>query len=96
MIMTLSLFIYSLTEFRVRKALKERNETVPNPERRPTQKPTLKRIFFLFRGVQVLEVTWNKEVKRTIHGLKDVMNQILRLLGPACEKYYRLEKYCGM
>ena len=35
MIMTLSLFIYSLTEFRVRKALKERNETVPNPERRP-------------------------------------------------------------
>ncbi len=96
MIMTLSLFIYSLTEFRVRKALKERNETVPNPERRPTHKPTLKRIFFLFRGVQVLEVTWNREGKRTIHGLKDVMNQILRLLGPECEKYYRLENNCGM
>jgi transposase len=96
MIMTLSLFIYSLTEVRVRKALKERNETVPNPERRPTQKPTLKRIFFLFRGVQVLEMTWEGKAVQTIHGLKDVMNQILRLLGPACEKYYRLGNYCGM
>jgi len=37
MIMTLSLFIYSLTEFRVRKALKERNETVPNPGKTNTK-----------------------------------------------------------
>ena len=96
MIMTLSLFIYSLTKFRVRKALRERNETVPSQVRKPTQKPTLKWLFFLFRGVQVLEVTWNEGSKRTIHGLKEIMNQILRLLGPACEKYYRLENYCGM
>jgi hypothetical protein len=96
MIMTLSLFIYSLTEYRVKKALKERNETVPNPERRPTQKPTLKMIFFLFRGVQVLEMAWEGEAVQTMHGLNDVMSQILRLLGPACEKYYRLGNYCGM
>lgn len=31
------LFIHSLTEFRVRKALKERNETVPNPEKTNTK-----------------------------------------------------------
>ena len=69
-----TLFIYSLTEFRVRKALTELNETVPSLVRKPTQKPTLKWLFFLFRGVQVLEVTWKEESKRTIHGLKDVMN----------------------
>lgn len=91
MIMTLSLFIYSLTEFRVRKALKEQNETVPNPERRPTQKPTLKRIFFLFRGVEVLVNSWGKNRQKMILGLNDVLNRILGLLGPECEKYYRLK-----
>ena len=91
MIMTLSLFIYSLTEFRVRKALKEQNETVPNPERRSTQKPTLKRIFFLFRGVEVLVSSWGENSQKMILGLNDVLNRILSLLGPECEKYYRLK-----
>ncbi|HIH03175.1 MAG TPA: hypothetical protein HA263_04785 [Methanoregulaceae archaeon] len=96
MITTLSLFIYSLTEFRVGKALGERNETVPGKVRTPTRKPTLTWLFFLFRGVQVLEITWDGGSARTIHGLKDVLKHILGLLGPACEKYYRLDKYCGM
>ena len=91
MIMTLSLFIYSLTEFRVRKALKERNETVPNPERRPTQKPTLKRIFFLFRAVEVQVYAWGDESKRMILGMNELLNRILGILGPECEKYYRLK-----
>ena len=91
MIMTLSLFIYSLMEFRVRKALKERNETVPNPERRPTQKPTLKRIFFLFRAVEVQAYSWGSNSQKMILGLNDLLNRILGLLGPECEKYYRLK-----
>jgi len=91
MIITLSLFIYSLTEFRVRKALKERNETVPNPEPRPTQKPTLKRIFFLFRAVEVQVYSWGDDSQKMILGLNDLLNRILGLLGPDCEKYYRLK-----
>ena len=91
MIMTISLFIYSLTEFRVRKALKERNETVPNPERRPTQKPTLKRIFFLFRAVEVQEYSLGDDSQRMILGMNDLLNRILGILGPECEKYYRLK-----
>ena len=91
MIMTLSLFLYSLTEFRVRKALKEQNETVPNPERRPTQKPTLKRIFFLFRAVEVQVYSWGENSQKMILGLNDLLNRILGLLGPECEKYYRLK-----
>jgi len=53
-------------------------------------------LFFLFRGVQVLEITWDGGSARTIHGLKDVLKQIPGLFGPACEKYHRLEKNCGM
>ena len=95
-IMTLSLFIYSLAESRVRKALGERNETVPGKVRTPTQKPTLEWLFFLFRGVQVLEITWDGGLARTLHGLKVVLKHIPGLLGPAFEKYHRGEKNCGM
>jgi transposase len=40
MIMALFLFLYNLTEFRIGKALKERNETVPKPEKINTKPPS--------------------------------------------------------
>jgi len=65
---------------------------VPNPERRPTQKSTLKRIFFLFRAVEVQVYSWGGgDNQKIILGLNDLLNRILGLLKPESEKYYRLE-----
>lgn len=50
-IMVLCLFAYSLTEYRFRKRLKETGESVLSQIKKPTQNPTLKWIFFKFRGV---------------------------------------------
>jgi len=50
-IMVLTLMIYSLAEWRIRKRLREMGETIPNQLKKPTQRPTFKWIVFLFMGI---------------------------------------------
>ena len=88
MLMVLCLLLYSVAEWWFRKILKERNATVMNPRNKPTARPTMKRVFFLFRRVrQVLEL-----VDSTVHcRLLNINGEIIRidsLLGRDFEKYY--------
>ena len=88
MLMVLCLLLYSVAEWLFRKILKERNATVMNPRNKPTARPTMKRVFFLFRRVrQVLEL-----VDSTVHcRLLNVNEEIIRItgmFGAGFEKYY--------
>ena len=67
--MTLSLFIDSLTEYRVRETLGQRIATVPGKVRKSTRKSTLKWVFFLFPGMLVIDIPWVGS-NRTIPGRK--------------------------
>ena len=55
MVMGLSLLIYALAEHRLREELKRREETVPDAKGKPTQRPTMRRIFQMFEGIDVLK-----------------------------------------
>jgi transposase len=88
MIMVLCLFIYSMTEYRLRKELEQSGETVTSQTKRQTQRPTMKWIFFRFRRVREFTfVDGGKRIKR-IANLNDEFRKILRLLGSEYEKYY--------
>jgi transposase len=78
MLMVLCLLLYSVAEWLFRKILKECNATVMNPRYKPTARPTMKRVFFLFRRVrQVLE-----RVDSTVHcRLLNINEEILRITG---------------
>ena len=91
MIMVLTLMIYSIAEWLIRKRMHETGETVPNQLKKPTQKPTFKWIAFLFMGVAEVTVWINGEMHRKIANLNDNLVRIIRLLGKDCEKYYELE-----
>ncbi len=52
MIMVLCLFIYSMTEFRLRRELERSGETVTSQTKRQTKSPTMKWIFLRFRRVR--------------------------------------------
>lgn len=92
MIMVLTLMIYSVAEWMLRKRMRETGETVPNQLKKPTQKPTLKWIVFLFMGVTEVTVWINGEMHQKIANLNDNLVKIIRLFGPVCEKYYGLER----
>jgi transposase len=89
MIMGLSLLIYSLAERKLRQALKDLNATVPDQRRKPTQKPTIRWIFQLFEGLDILLVKQNGELmSRQLLNLRPVQEQVITLLGPPVQKCY--------
>ena len=88
MIMVLCLLIYSIAEWKLRERLKETGETVPDQKDKPTGRPTMKWVFYLFRGVSEVVVKIGDEVNYEVANIKDVLVKILCLLGPECEKYY--------
>jgi transposase len=91
MIMVLTLLVYSIAEWLLRKRLMETGLTIPNQLNKPTQKPTLKWVFFLFDSVAYVKVSVRGTIHRKMMFLTDVLKLILRLLGPECEKYYTEE-----
>jgi transposase len=89
MVMGLSLLIYSLAEHKLRQALKEMNVAVPDQLRRPTQKPTIRWVFQLFEGLDILLVRKNGQIlKRQLLNLRPVQRQVIDLLGPQVQKCY--------
>jgi transposase len=89
MIMGLALLIYSLAERKLRQSLQQMNATVPDQRRKPTQRPTIRWVFQLFEGLDILLVKQNGEVLlRQLLNLRPVQEQVITLLGPAVQKCY--------
>jgi transposase len=89
MVMGLALLIYSLAERKLRQVLKEMNATVPNQLRKPIQTPTMRWIFQLFEGLDILLVRKKGEVVvRQLLNLRPVQQQVIALLGPQVQKCY--------
>ena len=91
MIMVLALLIYAFGEWLLRKKLSETGMNVPNQLKKPTQKPTMRWVFQIFMGVTHTVLIEDGKVVKTIVHLNQEQKTILKLLGPACEKYYGLQ-----
>jgi transposase len=76
-IMTLCLLVYSLLEYKIRKALEHQKKTVPDQKGKPTATPTARWIFHCFLGIHLLKIPNQSE---RVLNLKDVHLTILRLL----------------
>jgi len=77
--MVLTLFVYSTVEWILRKRLKESGEYIPNQLDKPTQKPTLKWAFMLFRGITEVKIDSSDE--RQIANLDEMLWKIIDLLA---------------
>jgi len=88
LVMGLALLVYALAEHKLRTTLQEQGESVPNQAGKPTQRPTMRRIFQMFEGIDLLVIKTPEGVQQQVLNLKPVHRQILRLLGPNVEKCY--------
>jgi len=77
-----------MAEHQLRTALRERGESVPNQVGKPTRRPTMRRVFQMFEGIDLLVIDTPQGKKDQVLNLKPVHCQILRLLGPDVEKCY--------
>jgi transposase len=89
MLMGLALLVYSLAERKLRLALQERNLSIPSQTRKPTQKPSMRWVFLLFEGLDIVLVKQNDEiVLRQLLNLSPVQEQVIRLLGSQVQNCY--------
>ena len=88
MIMVLTLMVYSVAEWKLREKLKETGESIPNQVKKQTQKPTLKWVFMLMRGITEVEVKTKSKTKIQVANLDEIKGKLIRLMGKSCEKYY--------
>lgn len=95
MIMTLSLFVYSIAQRRMRANLEKQNEILPNQINKPVKNPTLRWIFQLFDGINLVTIQYGNEVRTAIDQLNSLRKKIIRLLGPEVCKIYRISEQGG-
>ena len=72
----------------MRSRLKETNKFVRNQVKEPTQGPTMRWVFFLFRGITELTILLDGIVKKRVPNMTDELWNILSLIGKEREKYY--------
>ncbi|MEK6845586.1 MAG: IS1634 family transposase [Nanoarchaeota archaeon] len=88
MIMCLSLLVYSLAERKLRRALADNDETIPNQVGKPVPNPTLRWVFQIFQGIHVLIIKELNATRQLILNLTPLHRRIIRLLGVEVEKCY--------
>ena len=88
MIMVLCLFLYSIAQWKLRKRLNETKKFVRNQVKKTTQNPTMRWVFFLFRGITELTIMHNGKVEKRVANITDELWEILDMMGKECEKYY--------
>nr|QNO43503.1 hypothetical protein JNIGDINM_00001 [Methanosarcinales archaeon ANME-2c ERB4] len=88
MIMVLCLFIYSIAQRTLRQRLKEAGKFVRNQVNKPVQNPTMRWVFFLFRGITEATIRLGGTSERGLANMTAELWDILSLMGKECEKYY--------
>jgi len=95
MVMTLSLLIYAAAEHQLRERLEAEEETVPDQQGKPTVKPTLRRVFQVFEGIDLLEIRTGEVIQRQVLNLMEIQRKILGLLSPEIKSLYINPGGCG-
>lgn len=89
MIMGLALLIFALGERKLRQALQENNHSIPDQKGKPTQTPTLRWVFQVFEGLDVLSIRLgDRLITRKLLNLRPVHQQVIQLLGPQVQECY--------
>ncbi len=92
MVMGLSLLIYALAEHHLRQPLSEQDQTIPDQKGKPTQNPTMRRVFQMFEGIHILTIRTDTFRQRIVTNAKEGHLQIASLLGDTVLKFYTFEQ----
>lgn len=85
MIMTICLLVYAALEYKIRRALRENDQTFPNQKGVEISNPTARWVFQFFAGIHVLLV---QELQTIVLNMNQYHFLIVKLLGSEYEKLY--------
>lgn len=70
MVMTLCLMVYAIAQFELRTALETAEDTIPTQTKKETSKPSMKWVYRLFHGVQVITLILQGVTQEIVINLK--------------------------
>jgi transposase len=93
MIMTLTLLVYNVGQYRLRQSLKTEETTLPNQLGKQVQNPTLRWIFQIMEGIGLVQFyngSLSQIVREVITNINAVRKKIIFLFGATAVKIYGL------
>ena len=87
-IMTLSLLVYAIAQRKIRNALKDNNISIPNQLKHSTQAPTMKWVFKLLKGINVVCACVDNKAQKIVQGITKLKSTIIDLFGSSARKIY--------
>lgn len=92
MVMTVCLLVYNIAQYKLRTALEEKNETLPNQLGKPVKNPTLRWVFQIMEGISIVRFYNNgfELIEEIIANLSDLRKNIIRFFGRTAMKMYGL------
>jgi transposase len=91
MVMTLCLLVYNVAQYKLRKRLKETDETLPNQLDKEVQNPTLRWIFQIMEGLGIARIKdgpAESPPRDWVTNMTELRKKIIRLFGPtACRMH---------
>ncbi len=92
MVMGLCLLVYAGCEHVVRSELARSEGTLPDQRGKPTRRPTMRRVFQIFEGIELLMIVHSDGRRsRVVLNLSELHWRILELLGWHVQKCYSLK-----
>ena len=88
MVMTLCLMIYGVSQYNLREALAAAKDTIPNQLKKEVASPSMKWVYRLFYGVQVVALTLKGLTREIVINLKAVTKKIIRYFGSRAMEIY--------
>ncbi len=88
MVMTLCLMVYAIAQFDFRSALVAAQDTIPSQTKKETSKPSMKWVYRMFQGVQVIKLTLPEVTQEIVINLKAAQKKIISYFGPRAMEIY--------
>lgn len=90
MIMTLCLMVYAVAQHQLRETLKATDDTIPNQLKKETNQPTMKWVYRLFHGIQVITLRLAETSQQLVINLNELTRRIVRYFGERAMWIYGL------
>ncbi len=87
--MVLCLLVYRLADHRLRARLAATDQTLPSQAGKPSARPTLRWVFQLLEGIDVLTIRSAADVSQQVLRVSALHTRILALLGPVVPTLYQ-------
>lgn len=88
-VMSLSLFIYTFGELKLRKHIPKLKKTILSKAGKPLKTLTMRRVFQIFKTISIITINYKGKILKRMKELTKIQKEVLHIFGPFYENIYQ-------